>query len=119
MGLFRLEDFVAAGGQRLAWKVECDALDHEDWRTLAHLIASRCPSFSEVIGVPTGGIRLAMALMPYVEPDGVGPRLVVDDVLTTGGSMLEAMTRPDDIGWVAFARGDLPPRISAVWKLFA
>lgn len=123
MNLFRrLEDFKLHSGKITTWKIECDALKKADWKTLAYMIASRT-AFSKVVGVPKGGIPLANALKEYrLETDSSVtkrpfPTLIVDDVLTTGGSIEEAKAKiqqfekisdEDIIGYVVFAR-DTPP----------
>lgn len=113
MSLFQRGDFVAASGATLPWKVECDALTPEDWRTLAGAVAGAV-RFGTVEGVPRGGLAFAEALAPYAS---TGPLLIVDDVLTTGGSMERHRAGRDAIGVVAFARvGELPPWITAVWR---
>lgn len=99
--LFNIQPFVSHSGLKLDWKIDCDALGAEDLMALAKLISRRF-KFGSVLGIPTGGVGLAFALKPYIT---VGPRLIVDDVLTTGASMEEAHTLPDDIGVVIFARG--------------
>jgi adenine/guanine phosphoribosyltransferase-like PRPP-binding protein len=43
--------------------------------------------------------------------------LIVDDVLTTGGSLAKYMTNPTDLGFVVFARGPLPLRVRAVMNV--
>ena len=53
-------------------------------------------------GIPRGGEKLAKALTKYANPKSV-TRLVVDDVWTTGKSMMEVMN-PGDFGFVIFAR---------------
>jgi len=121
--LFQLGQFVFASGRPNHFKIECDALTQEDWEALADQIAQRV-SFSSVIGVPTGGVPLAKALRKYVTPADCPlgafkpyhPRLVVDDVLTTGGSILKLM-ESSDIGFVVFARGELPPRVRALFVM--
>jgi hypothetical protein len=60
---------------------------------------------------------LAEALKPYAS--ATGPRLIVDDVLTTGNSILEVM-RSDFapcIGWVVFARGQCPRGVNALFQM--
>lgn len=101
MSLFQKGDFTSHAGLPLAWKIECDALTDDDWECLAFLISQRC-SFGSVYGIPRGGVKLANALEKYCNPAS-RTRLVVDDVYTTGKSMVEAM-EPDDIGFVVFAR---------------
>jgi len=123
MNLFRrLDNFKLHSGKITTWKIECDALKKADWKTLAYMIAGRV-AFSRVIGVPKGGLPLAKALKEYcLETDSSVtkrpfPTLIVDDVLTTGGSMEEAKAKiqqfekvsdEDIIGYVVFAR-DIPP----------
>lgn len=113
--LFQLGGFKLASGRSSSFKVECDALKQADWKCLAAMIAERV-KFGEVIGVPRGGIPLATALQPYVEPGK--PLLVVDDVYTTGASIRKYMSDQDAIGYVVFSRGVVKERnIYALWQL--
>lgn len=100
MALFNLGWFVGASGQSLPWKIECDALTVDDWACLAFMIRERSGPFGSVVGIPSGGIPLQVALEKYVT---LGPRLLVDDVYTTGGSIAKHR-QPDDLVWVVFAR---------------
>ena len=73
--------------------------------------------FNQVQGIPRGGLRLAKALEIYCGNNG--PILVVDDVLTTGQSILEirqAIPEPS-LGVVIFARGKCPEGILALFQL--
>ncbi len=90
MGLFQyIEDGIELhSGGRSQFKIECDALDDKDiqclaWITSTYLIGK----FSEVHGVPRGGLRFAKALEKYKSKEGA--ILVVDDVYTTGNSLRE------------------------------
>lgn len=115
--LFQTGNFTLHSGAMSNWKIECDALTEEDWKTLAVMIVERCGPFSSVVGVPRGGLPLAEALKPHVS--ATGPRLVVDDVLTTGNSILE-LTKFDftpSIGWVVFARGRCPHGVRALFQM--
>lgn len=85
MGLFLGEYIFLHSGDVTDFKIECDALDDEDWRSLAKIISRRI-RFSEVQGIPRGGERLAEALWPYASKDPGDPVLIADDVLTTGAS---------------------------------
>lgn len=111
--LFQRGDFTLHSGARSAWKIECDALTDADWSGLAAMISERC-DFGEAVGVPTGGLKLAAALSKYLTRGA--PRLVVDDVLTTGKNITEMM-QPGDIGWVVFARGPLPENVHALFSM--
>jgi len=115
MGLFERGEFKLHSGGTSGWKIECDALTEEDIATLA-LIISEKYKFRRVKGVPKNpktqgldnGGRLAKALEPYAVPadeyaENVTDLLVVDDVLTTGRSMLEAY-EPGTRGVVIFTR---------------
>lgn len=86
MGLFQLGDFVLHSGDKVKWKIECDALCDDDWRCAAEMIAELVP-FSAVHGVPTGGNKLAELLRGKIRPNDNGPVLIVDDVYTTGASI--------------------------------
>ena len=117
MELFRLGNFTAHSGQELSFKIECDALSDKDLRTLAALAARRL-AFSEVMGVPQGGILFASFLERYTKKDG--PLLIVDDVLTTGNSMetaRRACGSDEVIGLVIFARGPCPSWIKPIFSL--
>lgn len=117
--MFKWGKFVGAGGQELDWKIECDDLATEDWACLANAAMTKLPPFSGVAYVPTGGLRFAKAFEPY-RIAGQQRWLVVDDVWTTGASMMrhvEQMKIEDWIGCVAFARGPMPPNVVAVFRL--
>lgn len=101
MTLFQQGNFNLHSGVKSWLKIDCDALTNEDLDTIAHLLIFRLPEFGSVEGVPTGGLRLAKALESYIT---TGPLLIVDDVLTSGGSMEEHRNGRDAIGSVIFAR---------------
>lgn len=123
MNLFQRGDFRLASGQRTGWKIECDALTEEDWRTLAHLAVAAFGWPGEVQGVPRGGLRFAEALREVMQFSSFrnGPLWIVDDVLTTGGSMdryLISIGNPLPVrGVVVFARGACPDWVDAIFKM--
>jgi len=122
MNLFQEGAFNARSGV-LPWKVECDALSDADWHWAAARIAEKF-WVREVFGIPTGGMKLATALMEYRETHGEC-LLIVDDVLTTGGSM-ERMRRKTAlaligvprVGVVMFARVRPAAWINPIWQLW-
>ena len=92
--LFELGSFTSHSGLQLDWKINCDALTDDDWECLAYIAVKELQGyhlgvFGMVEGVPTGGLKFAQALQKYVTPDSE-ILLIVDDVCTTGRSMLEA-----------------------------
>ena len=120
--LFERKKFISNAGIPMDFKIDCDALTDEDIETLALIISQR-HSFSHVYSVPTGGDRLAAALQQYCNT--TGGVLIVDDVLTTGGSMERkyeevAKLHPnDDIdGVVIFARGLCPIWVEAIFEMW-
>ncbi len=115
MDLFKSGFFKLHSGCLSQWKIDCDALSDADIKTLAQMAYEKLPQFGEVIGVPRGGLRFAQALRKYSIEDA--PRLIADDVLTTGNSAMELMTKKDDIGIVIFAREKPPPRIKAIFYM--
>ena len=121
MNLFQLGDFTLNSGAKSRWKLECDALADADISALAEMIRQMVGPFGFVQGVPRGGLRLAEALAPFVSLTGT--MLLVDDVMTTGGSMERARAAyehvPDNriIGAVIFARGQRPHWIKALFQM--
>lgn len=113
MTLFVDHSFVSHSGKPLDFKIDCDALSDDDLATLAIIIAKRI-KFRAVEGIQRGGLRLAAALQQYVTK---GPRLIVDDVLTTGASMEQARKALTDRGVAIFARWPCPPWITPIFKL--
>jgi hypothetical protein len=103
-GLFQEGEFALHSGSKSKFKIDCDHLTYYDLRALAGLAFDLLPPFGEVVGIPTGGTKFAEALVSYGKPEVANaPRLLVDDVMTTGSSMIENY-RPGDIGLVIFSR---------------
>lgn len=117
MPLFRTGTYRLASGAQSNFLIDCSTLTAADLDTLAlqavHTLLGF--QFSGVDGVPRGGLPFAKALRKYAEPGGGRPRLLVDDVWTTGGSMRE-LYQAGDQGLVIFARGPLDGWCSALFE---
>ncbi len=123
MNLFQKVNFISHSGKPLDWKLECDALTNEDWECIAYLISKKF-TFYGVSGVKQGGLKLAKALEKYCDNNLMeGLFLIVDDVLTTGGSMEEMKkyyricTSASIQGVVLFARGECPDWITPIFQM--
>jgi orotate phosphoribosyltransferase len=87
--LFQAGDFTLRSGKKSAYKIECDALTPDDWAGIAAAVMEERlidVPFSDVVGVPRGGVPFAAAMRRYVTP-GVRTLLICEDVVTTGGSI--------------------------------
>jgi orotate phosphoribosyltransferase len=126
MDLFQLGDFTLNSGAKSSWKIECDAFSDGDWQALAKMISEMVGPFQSVEGVPRGGLKLAQYLKPFRVEDGV--HLIMDDVLTTGGSMAFMRQKELDTryytqngatiaGAVVFARGPCPAWIVPLFQM--
>lgn len=115
--LFELCDFVSHSGLKLDWKINCNALTDNDYKTLAYIIFKKY-SFKDVVSIPTGGNKLRKFLIPYKNKNSP-TILIVDDVLTTGKSMLKEMAKypQPKLGLVIFARGKLPLGVYSIFSL--
>ena len=107
--LFVEETFVGHSGGTLHWKIEMDALTDAEWKCIARMIMEHQKDFFQAaIGIPRGGLKLSGYLNEYCTHAPTDPYLLVDDVLTTGGSMEEFKKEhfkdKKTIGWVVFAR---------------
>jgi len=115
--LFVKKTFKMHSGGIAHYKINCDALTDGDIEVLAWMISEK-GKFSKVYGIPTGGNRLAAALQKYRTDEGV--KLIVDDVLTSGGSMEETKQKLgwyDAIGIVIFARNRPPSWVRAIFEM--
>ncbi len=118
--MFRSGAFKLASGVAADWKIDCDYLTRGDWGTIAHVVARMVAPFGAVEGVPRGGLPFAEALKRYVSPAApylFTPLLIVDDVLTTGGSMERLRAGRDAFGVVLFARGPCPEWVTPLFTL--
>ncbi len=126
--LFRQIDFISHSGYNLKWKIECDALSDEELETLAIVIKTKIENkysrylIKDIIGIPSGGLRIAEQLKKQVEISESGTLvIIVDDVLTTGKSMEEYKKRYSAypcLGFVLFARGTPYKWIKPVFQLW-
>ena len=112
--MFTLSDFKSHAGLNLYWKIECDSLTDEDWKCLAYMANEKLPNFGSVEGFPRGGLKFAQCMKKYIT---TGPLLIVDDVFTTGNSMLDHRNDRKAIGLVAFSRNDPFNWIYSVCKI--
>ncbi len=117
--LFESGQFKLHSGRFSDWHVNCDSITSEGWETIARVYSNRLGRFSSVEGVPTGGLPLAQAFSRHATyRPSEDPILIVDDVLSTGASMEEQRAgRANCIGFVAFARGNPPAWVDAMWYL--
>jgi orotate phosphoribosyltransferase len=119
--LFQYKKFTLHSGGTSCFKIECDALTDEDYKTFARIISQKV-KFKEVHGVPRGGVPFENALREYATNDN-NNLLIVDDVFTTGGSMEEAKKQFLDkgfdeiLGIVVFARKKCPGWINSIFEL--
>lgn len=105
----------------LPFKIDCDSLTDEDISCLAKL-ARRIVTPSQAIPVPTGGNRLAAQLELATL---TGYPVIVDDVWTTGGSVLKIAAEHDllhKLGThayclVIFSRGSHPHWVKPIFTL--
>jgi hypothetical protein len=114
MNIFQQVDFKSHAGLDLSWKIECDGVSKKEWKCLAEMILDyEKRPFQSAIGIPRGGVMLGSFLNQYSTQKLDDPYLIVDDVLTTGGSMVdfrkEHFSGKETFGWVVFARG-FPPQ---------
>ena len=123
MSLFQRGKFQLHSGDVSDFKIDCDALTDEDIDTIAYLLSKVVGEFGSVIGIPTGGMRLARAMVKYSSTNGFHrtlPPLIVDDVYTTGRSMEEAREHAlaDEVkGAVIFARTSCPDWITPLFQM--
>lgn len=119
MSLFNYGKFRLHSGSSSCFKIECGFLSNDDWQTIVNLIAQNL-DFKEVIGIPSGGLKLAEALKFYKKVNDASlPTLIIDDVLTTGRSMEKERNRIGGycIGVVLFARDKCPPWIYPIFSM--
>ena len=124
MSIFQKVDFKSHAGLDLSWKIECDGVSKKEWKCLTEMIMDyEKRPFQSAIGIPRGGVVLGSYLNQYSTENPDDPILIVDDVLTTGGSMeefkRERMFRNPTkyIGWVVFARGFPPQWCRALFQM--
>ncbi len=121
--LFQKINFTSHSGLDLTWKIEMDALSHGDWECIAQMIFELSPPFREAIGIPRGGVKLGKLLNLHGTGKKEDPICIVDDVLTTGGSMDEFKTKrqwrnpTNYIGWVVFSRSQTPHWVNALFQM--
>ena len=125
--LFQQQDFIGHSGKPLTWKIECDAIQDVEWVTIAHMIQElEKRPFGEVVGIPRGGLKLSGPLEKYATGKDEDPLLVVDDVMTTGGSFKDFVeqyfrNRPyrKFFGWCVFNRGsdDAPAWVTSLFTM--
>ena len=121
--LFQKLDFTSHSGLDLSWKIEMDALSRDEWECIAHMISEQSVPFREAIGIPRGGTILGTLMNQHGTGKREDPICIVDDVLTTGGSMNEFKRKrqwrnpTNYIGWVVFARAKCPDWVTALFQM--
>jgi len=121
--LFQKVDFKSHSGLDLHWKIEMDALSHSEWECITQMIMELTPPFKEAVGIPRGGNILGKLMNRYGTGKREHPVCIVDDVLTTGGSMNEFKRKrqwrnpTDYIGWVVFARSEPPDWVNVLFQM--
>jgi orotate phosphoribosyltransferase len=115
--LFRHGTFALHSGGVTQFLINAQALTESDLVALATLVAPALRPFGSVYGIPRGGVRFAKALEPFIDMEGRGPRLIVDDVLTTGASF-DDIWEPNDKGVVIFNRGLPKEGVLSIFSMY-
>ena len=121
--LFQKINFTSHSGLDLTWKIEMDALSREDWEGITQMILELSPPFREAVGIPRGGVKLGKLLNLHGTGKREHPICIVDDVLTTGGSMIEFKRKRQwrnptkYIGWGVFARSRPPDWVRVLFQM--
>lgn len=118
--LFNWGWFTLSSGETSRFIIECTQLNDDDYRAIASLAASKLPPYTEVYGIPQGGLRFAAALEKHVTRRVGRMVLIVGDVLTTGKSMEDArmmLGAERSIGTVLFARGKCPRWVTPIFTM--
>ena len=127
MDLFQRYNYKSHANLDLTWKLECDAISDEEWSVLARIISElESRPFSDVVGIPRGGVKLENEMLNYVSGNKNDPVLIVDDVWTTGTSfkefvgihIIEKMTEHVGwFGWCIFARTQTSNHVTALFQM--
>ena len=119
--LFQSVDFISHSGLPLTWKIECDAISDDEWKTLAKIVKEYEPKpWCEVLGIPRGGLKFAAALDEYSTRSSNHPLLIADDVYTTGKSFRDFSNNfPDKelLKWCVFTRNAIKEDVNALFTL--
>lgn len=114
MALMRAGSFTLHSGSSSSFLINADELGDDDLAALAELAVPALHPFGSVVGIPRGGLRFAAAFTKYITE---GPRLVVDDVITTGTSFYEFGFAHPDKGVAIFNRGLRVPGVISIFTL--
>ena len=127
MDLFQRYDYKSHANLDLTWKLECDAISDGEWSVLARIISElESRPFSDVVGIPRGGVKLENEMLNYVSGNKNDPVLIVDDVWTTGTGfkefvgihVIEKMTEHVGwFGWCIFARTQTSNHVTALFQM--
>lgn len=104
LSLFEYGPVKLSSGKMSDFKINCDALTFDELSALAKMAQPLVAPYGTVIGVPTGGTAFAEHLRRFSTEDA--PRLIVDDVMTTGASISEYYEL-ESKGLVIFSRDKL------------
>lgn len=120
--LIHIGQHVLNSGKKSDFKLFADQFIIDNIEGLVHLIRKASGPYGAVHGIPRGGCLLADALGKHTSFELPQTLLVVDDVLTTGGSMKRAREANAGkfefvVGAVAFSRGMCPAWITPVFQM--
>lgn len=102
--LIKIGHFELHSGQKTKWKIDCDGLDSDSLYALANMANALVGEFGHVKAIPDGGERLA-AYMSQYSTLGCRTMLIIDDVMTTGASMMKRRQQLRDDGNQAKIKG--------------
>lgn len=92
MTLFNYGHFKLHSGQVSDFIIDCGGLTADDFEAVALKLRPRLKPFGEVLAIPNGGLGLGMAFR-QLRTMGAPGILIVDDVYTTGDSIIKAASQ--------------------------